>query len=171
MQVKAFQTGTRAARARVTARQIRVRRRVLHSWACDAHRVRIFAARTLLVLILRTHFTDLARVFDEEMLRVARSADVGAVSGCRVLVCAVDAESATPRFDAVRINALAYIERAGIVRVQVVPVLTFQTELVTVPRTIRALRMLPILAAADAKRAYVRRGRGAPAEVVAGIAA
>ena len=117
MQVKAFQAGTRAARARVATRQIRVRRRVLHSWACDAHRVRIFAARTLLVLLLSAHFTDHARVVDEEVLRVARSADVGAVSGCRVLVCAVDAESATPSFDAVRINALAYIERACIVRV------------------------------------------------------
>ena len=105
MQVKAFQAGTRAARSRVTTRQIRVRSRVLHSWACDAHRVRIFAARTLLVLVLRTHFTD----------------------------------------------------HACIVRVQVVSVFTFQTELVTVPRTIRALRMLPVLAAADAKRAYVRR--------------
>ena len=157
MQIKAFPAGTRAARARVTARQIRVRRRVLHSWACDAHRVRIFAARTLLVLLLRTHFTDHACVFDEEVLRVASSADVGAVSGCRVLGCAVDAESATPRFDAVRINALAHIERAGIVRVQVVSVFPFQTELVTVFWTTRALRMLPVLAAADAKRAYVRR--------------
>ena len=157
MQIKAFPTGRNAARARVTTRQIRVRSRVLHSWACDAHRVRIFAARTLLVLVLSAHITDHACVVDEEMLRVASSADVGAVSGCRVLVCAVDAESATPRFDAVRINALAHIERAGIVRVQVVPVLTFQTELVTVLRTIRAIRMLPVLTAADAKRAYVRR--------------
>ena len=70
---------------------------------------------------------------------------------------AVDAESASPSFDAVRINALAYIERAGIVRVQVISIVTFQTKLVTVLRTIRAIRMLPVLTAADAKRAYVRR--------------
>ena len=112
---------------------------------------------TLLVLILSAHITDHACVVDEEMLRITSSADAGAVSGCRVLVCAVDAESATPRFDAVRINALAYIERACIVRVQVISIVTFQTKLVTVLRTIRALRMLPVLAAADAKRAYVRR--------------